>query len=480
MGKILIFILGGLFGSYNLLSFVFDSNHLEPYVEESRTASFHSSEFFYQMQDTVIADSAKSCTDCHDDHVTGEVVHAPAKKDCLRCHVANGEEHPLDNTAGFSLKKNIPELCYECHEEKTDKEFVHDPSKKGDCTVCHDIHSSDNLYLVKSDPIGPICYECHDLKIPKGNFVHGAVSDGDCAGCHDPHQADNKSFLANSKLDRLCKKCHKGVRKEFKKEHVHAPFKKKNCFDCHNAHSSKEAHLSDMKPKDLCLSCHEDVHKQLDGTKLIHGAINEPESCLNCHASHSSNQENILKYENVELCLRCHEESIQTKTGSLDAIGPHLAEGNFIHGAITEEGCSTCHKSHVSENGNLLTEAFPIGVYAKATEDNYQLCFRCHDKDLMFAETTSTATNFRDGESNLHFVHMNGDKARNCNACHDVHGSKNKYLIKQTTTFGSWDMPVKYSLNSDGGSCLTGCHKESKYVRIVQDSSNVIKLEEGQ
>ena len=43
---------------------------------------------------------------------------------------------------------------------------------------------------------------------------------------------------------------------------------KKNCFECHKPHSSKEAHLSDLKTIDLCYSCHEDVHAQVNGAKI--------------------------------------------------------------------------------------------------------------------------------------------------------------------------------------------------------------------
>ena len=98
-------------------------------------------EFVYQS----LTDSTKSCISCHDDLLVDETVHAPAKKDCERCHIDNGTEHPLENSIGFSLKQEVPNLCYECHDPKNEEEHVHSPTGKGECLTCHSPHSSPNL-----------------------------------------------------------------------------------------------------------------------------------------------------------------------------------------------------------------------------------------------------------------------------------------------------------------------------------------------
>ena len=425
----------------------------------------------YTFTQLAPADSVKSCKECHDDMLTGENVHAPAKKDCQRCHIANGAEHPLDNVVGFALKENVPTLCYECHDPKNEKEFVHDPAQKGECLKCHDIHNSPNLYLVKADPVGGLCLDCHDLEIPTGNLVHGAVSEGTCTGCHNPHQADNKAMLNTKKLDRLCRKCHKPIRKEFKKEFVHDPFKKKDCFACHNAHSSKEEHLSDLKTEDLCFSCHDDMHNEVKSASLVHAAINEQESCLNCHVPHAANEKHILFTTEKDACLSCHDKEIISVAGNIEAIGPHLAEGNTVHEPINTDGCTVCHQPHNSEEHTLLNKAFPATKYAPATTENFDLCFKCHDKELFTTPLTETVTNFRNGDENLHYLHIQGDRGRNCNLCHDMHGSTNEYMIKKQTLYGSWEMPIEFEHSDKGGSCLTGCHERRSYKRVVlQDS----------
>jgi hypothetical protein len=86
----------------------------------------------------------------------------------------------------------------------------------------------------------------------------------------------------------------------------------------------------------------------------------------------------------------------------------------------------------------------------------YDLCFTCHDKQLVLTAKTTGLTNFRDGETNLHFVHVNReDKGRSCRSCHDVHGSDlPKHIASEVPFEGSgWSMPIGYEPKSDGGRC---------------------------
>jgi predicted CXXCH cytochrome family protein len=448
-----------------------DTTNDHIYIVNTKTIFASTESIDWQGEYPHQTDSVKSCKECHDDMLVGENIHAPAKKDCQRCHVTNGTEHPLKDEAGFTLKADVPSLCYECHDPKDEKEFVHDPISKGDCLTCHDIHNSPNLYLVKEDPVGGLCLDCHDLEIPEGDLVHGAVSDGDCVGCHNPHQADNASFMKSSKLDRLCRSCHKPIRKQLKMAVVHDPFKKKDCFECHNAHSSKEAHLSDFKLQDLCYSCHEDTHNIIKNAKLVHNAVNETNTCLNCHVPHASEEPHILLSKEKDMCLTCHNKPIATLTDDIEAIGPKLKEGNKVHEPIETDGCTICHQPHASAEHTLLSKTFPIKNYTNAIPDNFGLCLDCHDKELFTSPFTETATNFRNGDQNLHYVHIQGEKGRNCNFCHDIHGAENSYLIKERTQFGRWEMPIEFKLNDNGGSCLTGCHQKHSYERIVLPDS---------
>jgi len=413
------------------------------------------------QSDTVV----KTCLDCHASMIEEEEIHSPARKKCVRCHVSNGEEHPLDKVIGFALASEVPGLCYECHDPKNEETYVHEPAGEGKCLLCHSPHSSPNLYLVKASPVSSICLSCHELHVPEGNMVHQAVTDGECQVCHNPHQSENEKFLP-SRQARLCRSCHKEIRKALKLDHVHPPFKNE-CLSCHKGHSSKEAHLSDLKTKDLCISCHEDMHNTIQNASLVHQAINVDKSCLNCHSPHSSTEEKILLADSKTLCLDCHNKEMTGESGTTRNIAEMLTEGNTIHGAIETEGCSFCHEAHASDRHTLLTSPFPAERYAPAETDNFELCFRCHDKELFAESLTTTATNFRNGDQNLHYVHINGIKGRNCNLCHNVHGASNDHLIDEKVEFGNWEMPVNYVQHKDGGSCAPGCHEERRYERIV-------------
>jgi hypothetical protein len=104
-------------------------------------------------------------------------------------------------------------------------------------------------------------------------------------------------------------------------------------------------------------------------------------------------------------------------------------------------------------------------MYAPSVRDTFALCWECHDSDLLELEKTDASTNFRDGEKNLHFVHMNGRKSRSCVICHNVHASAREHLIEDEVKFGEWNLPINYTPSADGGSCFPGCHASKKYSR---------------
>lgn len=415
------------------------------------------------------------CVECHTDVMDKEEKHAPAKKDCKRCHSLMGEEHPKKFVKNKGLEKDVASLCYECHDPMNEEEFIHAPTGEGKCMTCHNPHSSPNLYLVNADPMGSICLKCHELEHPEGNMVHKGVTEGQCNMCHNPHQADNELFFSTSNTSRMCGKCHKKIRKAQKLDHVHKPFKK-DCFGCHKGHSSKEAHLSDLTAPEMCLGCHEDMHNSMQSGSKVHQALNVEGSCLSCHHPHSSTEAGILKAKQQELCMNCHNKSYKTDSTSTASIGGFLKEGNTVHGAISQVGCSGCHKPHISDERAMLSGVFPKGNYAEAKADNFALCFTCHKSEL-FEEPTNAPTNFRNNDANLHYAHINGPKGRSCALCHNPHGAQNERLIADKAKFGNWDMPIGYKQLPDGGSCAPGCHEEKTYKRVeLPDSTFMSKI----
>jgi len=100
------------------------------------------------------------------------------------------------------------------------------------------------------------------------------------------------------------------------------------------------------------------------------------------------------------------------------------------------------------------------------TDNAFSLCFSCHKRDMVQYPETSFATNFRDGERNLHFVHVNNkQKGRSCRLCHNFHGSADPKLIRDSAPFGKWNLPLKFVKTETGGGCSPGCHKPLYYDR---------------
>jgi hypothetical protein len=87
---------------------------------------------------------------------------------------------------------------------------------------------------------------------------------------------------------------------------------------------------------------------------------------------------------------------------------------------------------------------------------------------MVLEEKTASLTNFRDGDRNLHFVHVNrDDKGRSCKTCHAIHGSNlPNHMASEVPFEGSnWSMPIEFEKTTGGGKCAPGCHVPKTYTR---------------
>ena len=117
---------------------------------------------------------------------------------------------------------------------------------------------------------------------------------------------------------------------------------------------------------------------------------------------------------------------------------------------------------------DLLQRPFPKGFYTPFAVEKYALCFNCHEQQLVLTAKTTNLTNFRDGDENLHFLHVNRDtKGRSCKTCHDLHASDQPKHIATSVAFegSKWPMELTYAATDDGGTCAPGCHKPRTYSR---------------
>ncbi len=385
---------------------------------------------------------------CHATLLKGKTVHPPTDS-CGSCHESVATPHPQKGKKTFKLTDTPPALCYGCHDAFGKKSQIHPPVKEGMCTTCHDPHSSGNPRLLVQ-PLGELCQSCHADKTG-AKVLHGPVSAGDCTACHVPHESDTKSLLVKKGED-LCFGCHQDVQEALKKKDVH-PALAGGCTSCHDPHGAANPKLLSEKGAALCFQCHDPIAEKVTKEPVVHAAVKGEKECVACHSPHASDTPKLLLKPEKETCLGCHA-GILTKTMTT------------LHGPIAQGRCTPCHDPHGSAYPRLLVAEFPAGPYAPYTEKEYALCFGCHKRELLQYPDTSFATGFRDGERNLHYLHVNNpQKGRSCILCHNVHGSASPKLIADSVPFGKWSLPLKFTKTGTGGGCSPGCHRPQSYDR---------------
>lgn len=407
------------------------------------------------------AEAVNACvTDkCHSGMGKDKFVHGPvAVGQCNVCHVEQGNHK-------FAPIKKASDLCYKCHERVDTKKGVHTPVREGNCTKCHNPHQSPYRLMLRGEG-QDLCFICHDKKIAENAFTHTPVSGG-CDLCHSPHQTDYPKMLSASGND-VCFSCHPDKADAFKdKKFSHKPVQE-SCIKCHSPHGGKfKNNFAAEGTQDLCFTCHKDKKEWIADVKTKHGGLATERKCLVCHDPHVSDYVKQLVRPPVDSCMMCHDKPLDTPDGKIVDMKDFLAKNKERHGPIKQNDCSACHNTHGSNNFRILRKYFPPVFYAPFDVKNYELCFSCHEKTLVLDEKTATLTGFRNGDRNLHFVHVNKTvKGRTCRACHDAHATNNPKHIRDAVPFGAWGLPVGYQKSENGGSCLPGCHQKFEYNRV--------------
>ncbi|MCM0084036.1 cytochrome c3 family protein [Geomonas sp. Red32] len=296
------------------------------------------------------------------------------------------------------------------------------------------------------------CSSCHRGLIT-GSVAHPPVAAGECTHCHrqlsDAHPLEKGSMGFVVPREKLCLHCHTKLLTD-SKPFFHKPVAEGKCTGCHNHHSSDYKALLKDAPPNLCFRCHDQT--KFTGAAFTHKPVAEGK-CLACHEPHQATGRYLLRKPGSELCLMCHDKKYAT--------------GKSIHGPIKTGECTKCHLVHGSPNRKLLKAEMPTELYRPFTPDAFPLCFYCHNPDLVSEVKTTKTTGFRNGDRNLHAVHVNKPgKGRSCLLCHNPHASSQDRLIyTHAPGFGSWQIPIRYTKTDTGGQCSVGCHKTYRYDR---------------
>lgn len=327
----------------------------------------------------------------------------------------------------FKLKPGAKgKICLTCHTNFSDKmknPFLHTPVKTGDCTGCHNAHTSRHGKLLAAGP-NKICTTCHRAMVPeKAASFHSSVAKGECVKCHDPHGSNSKFVLLKGGSE-LCFDCHKDMGEAIKKARFkHNPVEK-GCTSCHEAHASTTG-KSLLKGSDpaLCLQCHK-TDKPSFVTRHSGYPVGKAR-CSTCHDPHGSDRGAIL-LENIHMpvankqCGECHfgaasQTPFATKKPGYELCsGCHSRTMNDIFGknkmhwpVMGNKGCQSCHNPHGAKMKKLVKEPM------------LTLCGRCHSDTIA-----------RQERSMLKHAPI---KEGNCTACHAPHSSNNDFLLNESS-----------------------------------------------
>jgi len=419
---------------------------------------------------TLLELSGCMASECHPDKKETPFLHGPMFVNaCDACHVLADPE-----THRYELAREPEQLCVFCHETAfpMDSSFqtIHEPYQSGSCLPCHNPHGGEGPSLLKSENHGDLCMSCHEDFIGTRDVVHSPVWSGACNTCHQPHVSDGPMLLQFDGRD-MCLRCHESLETEIASARVvHEPVLN-DCQICHDPHASDNVSMLLDKPMGLCVGCHHYIHDTIENSTTAHGSIFTERSCLNCHSPHASDHSWLLKDNIDALCFQCHNTEIELDDGTRIAnIKETIESGASLHSPVTDGNCTACHDVHGGKNPRLLVRNYTDELYAPFDLELYALCFGCHDQSLVTNKQSTTVTQFRNGDTNLHFVHVNrAEKGRSCSVCHDSHAGEGDRHLHDTVAFGpgGWSLPIRFERIGDGGSCASGCHERLRYDRSI-------------
>ena len=305
---------------------------------------------------------------------------------------------------------------------------------------------------------------CH-VSVKGEKFLHAPVRLNRCLNCHEVTDEAKHAFRLAAEPPELCNTCHDP---KDKGKFAHTPVQDgRKCFNCHNAHGSNtKSLLNTSDTRTLCLSCHKEM-ASTESKRVAHAELGDEQACVACHEPHSSDYAGLVRERSRDLCMKCHSKTVKLPDESeLPAAADLVGEPKYVHGPVMRGKCSSCHLVHGGDTFRLLKADYPTEFYAPYSAESYALCFGCHEEKLALEPKTTTLTEFRNGDENLHFMHVNKpDKGRTCRACHSPHASTQAKLIRASVAFGEWAIPVSFTKTETGGTCAAGCHAPKTYDR---------------
>ena len=314
---------------------------------------------------------------------------------------------------------------------------------------------------------------CHTKIADRGKSHLMAAEGQSCSVCHTAPDPGTHEFRFAAPGGDLCTRCHATIADG---SHKHVPVAAGMCTVCHKIHRADHPKQLSTAPKTLCNTCHNQIVPP--AARTAHLPASEGQ-CILCHDPHSSNFDKQLKSPVPDLCFGCHDQPQQDEDGTtLPPTQPHFDDKSLNqHPSFARGECLMCHNPHASETYRLQKQSYPKSLYTSFSTDKY-FCFNCHGTRGFTEARTLSETDFRNGNLNLHYRHVNREKGRSCRACHHHHASDRDSLITEKVLFGDRQIEIKdFEKTDTGGRCEPSCHRSVLYDRITPASNNLLVTE---
>ncbi|MCI0519680.1 MAG: S8 family serine peptidase [Chloroflexi bacterium] len=366
---------------------------------------------------------------------------------------------------------------------------VHYDADTDSCAGCHRAHTAVGQTLRDAWPEEQLCFSCHSAG-GTGSNVQGAFT-----SYTNSATAFYKHDIAASSAVHVT---GESAAANFGEANRHV-----ECEDCHEAHEAARGFtLPPSIPYEMNWVSGVDPDWTLAGeppayTWLPH-AEREYQPCFKCHSGFaalpaylpsgwngnavvanglrkltSAAATQILDSRNLAQEFNPNNSSFHP----LAAVGRNqsIPPGSFVApwSQTSLVYCSDCHYNanqatqgagpHGSPRLHLLG-----GANDYTTVDNNiqpasgEICFNCHQYNTYVNNGAAANTLFRDGGTNLHNLHANGENAP-CYVCHDTHGSEQLHLINfdvsvVTVSGVNRNSQNAWEFTGGSGTCFIACH----------------------
>jgi predicted CXXCH cytochrome family protein len=454
--------------------------------------------------------SSRLCLSCHDGTVAlGRV--RKAAQGLNRLHPGLGripmgrrsnlgsdlsDDHPISFESAPAVNAS-PELKH----PPLNDHVAYDDDGKIQCTSCHDPHNDMfGDFLVKENIGAAICKSCHEPTGFSGVSSHDTspatwdgtrrnpwpyteyptVAANSCMNCHYSHGAGGKHRLLSSSMEEdVCLACHNGsvgqdVESAFRKrsahrvnfyQGIHDPTENAltasrhvECADCHNPHRVRAMEASAPN-----------ISGRLEGVpgmtitgNIVKQAQYQYEVCLKCHGQDkyrvSTPIDRLFSHGNLRMAFNpsnasYHAVAAQGKANHVPSLKPPYTTSSWLYCTDCHSGDDTGTKgAHGSRWDFLLERRYEISDYTNWSEAYYELCFKCHDPNLLMNPGVSGFE--------FHDKHIRGENTP-CSVCHDPHGSPNYTALLNfdtTVVFPNMDGQLRFETIGGQGYCYMQCH----------------------